>query len=299
MLVTELLNKGEVLHGQSIQLQGRLIAIFERGTYFTFLCASNRLRRTNYVRIQQPFAEIRRIIQPMSLHLLRLERGYMIEKPYLYNFPVSLRATSLYDQEEERPILQDISAVHLRIPYPQRLRSLVDAPEWEYQAEVEYAPLTNLQEAPPYRATIRYRRHLHFAPTRPDVQVLNGGETRYARQLLKKTLRVPGWLTFSRPRSLFETDSIRASLLPRPAQGSAIWMPDGPQERVVKICGGLNPLQNEAPVVATVTGKIRYVSADDDDAPNGAARLAFSRVYSIELSGEARLRHRHPKPQIL
>lgn len=300
MRLVELLSRIETLHGQSVQLEGNLIAVFERGTYLPFLCAGNRLRRTNHVRIQQPFAELRRIIQPMSLHLLRLERGYMTDKPYLYNFPVTLRATCFFDRDEEIPVLRDISEVHLRIPYPPRLRTLVEASEWEYRAQVDYTPLNNLEAVPEYRANITYSKLLHFATARPDVAVLHDGEARYARQILSKTLQIPGELHFGSSYSILRTDALRASVLPRPAPPASIWMPSSPQDRVIKICGGMNPLLYADPVRATITGKIRYLRTSEPDAPNGTgAKLVFWRIYSMELQGEGTLRHRHPQPQLI
>jgi len=298
--ITELLPKAEALQGQSVQLEGRLIVIFERGTYFPFMCAGTRLRRTNHIRVQQPFAELRQIIQPMSLHLLRLERGYMIDKPYLYNFPLTLSATVHYNAEEDLPQLRQVSAVHLRIPYSDRLRPLVDAPEWEYRAQVSYSPLTDLQKIPNTRAQIHHQRLLHFAPSRPDVEEVQRGETRYARQLLQKTLQIPGEFSFGNPYSLLRTDSLRASVLPRPVQPAHIWLPASTQDRVLRICGGLNPLLHQNPIEATITGKIRYLRGKEPDAPSDVvAKLAFSRIYSIELAGEQTLRHRHPLPQLL
>lgn len=300
MRVTDLLARAKDFHEQSVQLEGRVIVVFERGTYLPFFCASTRLRRTNHVRIQQPFPELRRIIQPMSLHLLRLERGYMVEKPYLYNFPAAITATCYHRREDEVPQVRDISEVHLRIPYPKRLRSLVDAPEWEYCAQVEYASLENLATMPDYRARIQHRRTLYFAPNRPDIVQLGEGETRYARQLLNKTLRIPGKFSFDNGQSMLQTDAIRVGMLPRATQPAAIWMPRSAQDRVIKICGSLNPLLHKGVVDAAVIGKIRYLRSGETP-PNeiAATKLVFSRVYAIQLCGESTLRHRHPQPQLL
>lgn len=300
MRVTDLLSRARDYHGQSVQLEGRVIVVFERGTYLPFFCASTRLRRTNHVRIQQPFPELRRIIQPMSLHLLRLERGYMIEKPYLYNFPAKITATCYVGREDSIPQVRDIREVHLRIPYPDRLRSLVDVPEWEYHAQVDYASLGNLQTMPEYHARIQQRRTLYFAPSRPDVVPLAQGQSRYARQLLNKTLQIPGKFSFHTGQNLLETEAIRAGMLPRATQSTAIWMPSSEQDRVIKICGGLNPLLHEGAIEASIIGKIRYLRAGEiAPAQIRPIRLIFSRVYAIELHGESTLRHRHPQPQLL
>lgn len=300
MRVTELLANVAPLHGQSVQVEGRLVVIFERGTYFPFMCSGDRLRRTNHIRVQQPFAELRQIIQPMSLHLLQLERGYMKDKPYLYNFPLTLRGTVQYNAEEELPLLRDVTAVHLRIPYTDRLRTLVDAPEWEYRAEVTYSELNNLQQIAEHRAQIRHERILHFSMSRPDVEPLQHGETRYARQLVQKTLQIPGDFSFGSAYSLLRTDALREGLLPRPTQPAQILLPASSQDRIIRICGGLNPLLYPADVEATVTGKIRYRRANEPGSSADAlSKLTFSRIYRIAFSGERTLRHRHPKPQLL
>ncbi|MCA9913662.1 MAG: hypothetical protein KC496_09950 [Anaerolineae bacterium] len=300
MRVTDLLARAKDFHGQSVQLEGRMIVVFERGSYLPFFCASTRLRRTNHVRIQQPFPELRRIIQPMSLHLLRLERGYMVEKPYLYNFPAKITATCYYGRGDEIPRVRDIREVQLHIPYPPRLRPLVDAPEWEYHAQVEYASLNNLETMPEHRAQIQHRRILHFAPNRPDIVQLAEGESRYARQFLNKTLQIPGKFSFDNGQSILETDAIRVRMLSRTAHPATIWMPESAQDRVIKICGGLNPLLYDGAIQSSIIGKIRYLRSGETIPPEiQTTKLVFSRVYAIELYGQSSLRHRHPQPQLL
>lgn len=285
MNVEELLAQPEAFLEQEVALAGYLLVVVRPARHFeVHLSAGERLTRRNNLLVQQPFAEVKRIIQPMSQHLLSARRGQLLNPPYLYHFPLHLRA--LVGEQDNLPVLRRIHSVDVPIPYQDSLAALTETRHWHYRATVHEAP----QEAAPAR--IAYEKDLRLREMPDEPRPLHEGQHLHARSVLGQTVSIPGRLNLHivshRERHFtLESRALRAERFAVQPAPVVLWLPPMPHDRILIICG--DPyLKREQRFDhdVEISGKIRYLHPSERPDLPVVPRLAFTQVNAVRLRGE-------------
>ena len=289
--IDELHQQVKDLIGQVVELEGCLLIMSDKRET-AYLAATDTFDETA-VLIQQPLAEIRKIIQPMPTMILS-HRGDLTQPPYLYNFPLILSAKVILT-EDEQPALCDIQAVRVLVDYPPNMTEWVADKQYLYTAEVEYDISPDLINGKPVKAKIMSHRVLQFAHSKGDIQVLDSDANAYARLITNKTVKIPGWLKYipgidaAHAQFVLRTFAVRAAMIGvGPLRGmTSIWWKPEPRYQVVRSHTSLARDVPDTNRRVDITGRIDYIS--DEPVPiNGDNQpsLYFSRVDAITIHWE-------------
>jgi hypothetical protein len=293
MKVDELLKQVNDNIGQVIELEGYLLAYSEGDKFTAYLAANGNGNGVPKIEIEQPLAEIRKIIQPM--HTLILPQR---EKPNnslsLYNFPLHLSAQVALGDDDE-PMLRDIQVVSLYVEHPPNMAKHVEQKRYLYSAEVMYSALHNPFNDQPAKAKITTHKVLRFAASNYTPQVLHPNQNMYTRLIAGKPITVPGWLKYidstddSQPHYILRTFAVRAAMVgvgPLRSMTSIWWRPC-PQYSIVRTH---LPLSEDTPDIlqrVEITGRIDYLR--DESVPIETSmqpQLVFMQVDEIVIHQE-------------
>jgi hypothetical protein len=284
--IEELHQQVKNLIGQVVELEGCLLIMMDNRET-AYLAATDTYDETA-IRIQQPLAELRKIIQPLPTMILS-HRGELIQPPYLYNFPLILSAKVILS-ENEKPILCDVQAVRLLVDYPPNMAEWVAEKQYLYTAEVEYNVSPDLINGKPVKAKIMSHRVLQFAKKDNRIQVLDPDANAYARLITNKTITIPGWLKYipgmdaAHAQFVLRTFAVRAAMIGvGPLRGmTSIWWKPEPRYQVVRSHTNLARDVPDTNRRVDITGQIDYITGEavpinGDNQPS----LFFSRVDAI------------------
>ena len=291
MKVDELHQQVKNLIGQVVKLEGYLL-IMSHDRETAYLAATNTFDE-KAIRIQQPLAELRKIIQPLPTMILSY-RGDLTHPPYLYNLPLMLSAKVILT-EDDNPALRDVQAVRLLVDYPPNMSEWVVEKKYLYSAEVEYNVSPDLINDKPVTAKIMSHRVLQFAKSKGEIQVLDPDANAYARLITNKTVKIPGWLKYipgidaAHSQYVLRTFALRAAMIGvGPLRGmTSIWWKPEPRYQVVRSHTSLARDVPDTNRRVDITGLIDYIT--DGTVPiNGENQpsLFFSRVDAITIHWE-------------
>jgi hypothetical protein len=259
--VDELLQQAETYIGQAVELEGYLLVLLERDQYTLYLSASEQINDNVHLAIQQPLAEIRKIIQPMHTMILS-HRGILNTSPYLYRFALHLSA-QVDKTAENVPILRDIERVSLYVPYPENMAKWVEQKRFLYTADVEYGAFPDSHTDQPAKAKIIAQKVLRFVDKDDAVQILHPDENIYVRRIVQKPITIPGWLKYIsgevQHHYVLRTFAVRASMVGiGPLRGmTSIWWPPNPRYKVVR--AHLSDREPDYNHRVDITGRIDYI----------------------------------------
>lgn len=293
MKVDELLQQVSDCNGQVVELEGYLLAFSEGDKFTAYLAVNGNGNGVPKIRIEQPLAEIRKIIQPMHTLVLP-QRDKSHNSLSLYNFPLYLSARVVINDANE-PMLRDIQSVSLYVAHPLNMAKWIEQKHYLYTAEVTYSVLRNPFNDQPAKAKITTHKVLRFVESSDTAQVLHPDKNVYARWIAQKPITIPGWLKYvgdtegSQSHYMLRTWAVRAAVVGvGPLRGmTSIWWRPCPQYQIVR---AHMPLADDTPDIlrrAEMSGRIDYLH--DEAVPidaNTQPQLVFTQVDEVVIHQE-------------
>jgi hypothetical protein len=291
--VNELLQQVHNFDKQVVELEGYLQVLVEGDKYSLYLAptASNG-NGVSKIGIEQPLAELRKIIQPM--HTLILHQHSKPGNPtYLYNFPLQL--TAHVAVADNVPTLHDIAAVRLTLDYPPTMTQWIEQPCYLYTAAVLYGAAHNPFNQRPAKAKISIHKTLRFVDNTAPAQVLQPDANAYARWLTQKRVTIPGWLKYlpgnagGQSQYVLRTFAVRAALVGvgRLRGLTSIWWRPAPQYQIVRAQMPRAANTSDMQYRVEISGQIDYLR--DAVVPiggNALPQLVFTQVDEVLLHQE-------------
>jgi hypothetical protein len=293
MKVDELLQQVHDCIGQVVELEGYLWALVEGDKFTAYLAANGNGNGVPKIEIEQPLAEIRKIIQPMHTLILP-QRDKPNHSLSLYNFPLHLSAQVVMSDNHE-PMLHDVQSVRLYVEHPPNMAKMIEQKQYLYSAEVTYSASRNPFNDQPAKAKITTHKVLRFVESSASPQVLHPDQNMYARLIAQKPVTIPGWLKYigstegGQSHYVLRTFAVRAAVVGvGPLRGmSSIWWRPCPQYQLVR---AHTPLADDTPDIlrrVEITGKIDYLR--NEVVPIEASmqpQLVFTQVDEVVIHQE-------------
>jgi hypothetical protein len=283
--------------GQSLDLEGYFIGLKEGNDYVAYLGSNADIpdAQKQQILIAHNFAELKTMIRP--LHLLQLlYRGSLTNPPYYYRFPVRLTARIEMDGPGT-PVLHDITAIALQVPYSGKLAELTLYPSYDYVATIEYAPQRDPESQRPAKAKVNIRRYLVLKESDENVLVLSTDDNRYARWLIAQNLRLGGWLKFYQGNKNGESHLVLRSFALRSSmvavgplkEMSGIWLRPSPLYDLLRAHMHIST-ETDLHQRVDITGKIDYLQ---DEVPpiesETLPKLVFMEISAVTIYEEGYL----------
>jgi hypothetical protein len=294
--VTAVLEHAHELQGQQIAVQGLLTVYPNDDLRTVYLVETDPLQDASRIQIQQPFAEVRRILQPLPAAQLA-RRGQYAQLDKLYELPVDLIATVTLTAEGQ-PVLTEITTIAADFTLPEKLALRAGTSALRYQAHITYGDLFDPVSDQPVRAQIQAERRLVFDEIREEVVVLQDQEQRYAPSYIGQLLTVSGRLLYvpttqeHQYHFIFDTMALRTSrwqfgLAPEPA---SIWIRPSELDMVLLAQMQRPMLQKPPAQRVQITGSIALLR--EEIAPVltiNPPRLELNRLLAITFYSETSL----------
>jgi hypothetical protein len=295
--VKDIIEQADKLIGQAVEAQGDFI-ILQNGTDFLayiFSPESSHEDEPQQIIIAHSLSELKAIMRPLASMQL-IYRGKLSNPPYLWRFPIQMTA-SLDMDADNQPIFTNIQAVRFQAAYAENFSELMPDKHYLYQAQVDYAP----EQLSQYnaRAIIKTQRRLCFTNDESEAIVLQADDNRYARLLLKRKVKIQGWLRYLPDREigrhfLLRTFAIRSSML---GVGllkglTSIWWQPSPYYQVLRAHMPINRGE-EVNLQVEITGTIDYLQSEEAPHIQGdtQAKLVFTEIDEIIIHEEISLRY--------
>lgn len=297
MDVQDIIAQIDNLVGQSIEVQGDLIILQNGNNFVTFLFSpeSSHEDEPQQIAIAHSLSELKAIMRPLpSMQLIY--QGIFTNPPYLWRFPIQMTA-SIDKDADNQAILTQIQAVHFQVPYVKRFSELMPNKHYQYNAKIDYNSEQLSQNNA--RAIIKTQRCLRFSENESEVLVLQADDNRYARMLLNKKVKIPGWLRYLPDQGigrhfLLRTFAVRSSVL---AVGLlkgliSIWWKPSPHYKVLRAHMPLKR-NEEVNLQVEITGTIDYLQGEKPPIIQGGTqpKLVFTEIDEIIIHEEFFLRH--------
>jgi hypothetical protein len=300
--VDELLQAVQAHIGKVVELEGYLLVILAGDQYTAYLSPSDTLNTDMKIDVEQPIAELRKIIQPLPTMILS-HRGRLTHPPYLYRFPLYIKAR-VDTTTEQIPILHDIEAVSLYVEHPPKMAEQVEQKRYLYTAAVEYGTSRDPLSDQPAKAKITSHKVLRFVDSDDAIQVLDPDDNLYARRITQKTVTIPGWLKYlpgvdgGQAQFVLRTFAVRASVMGvGPLRGlTGIWWRPNPHYQIVRAHMPLAEAIPDTNRRVDITGRIDYLH--DEVVPitsDAVPQLVFAQVDEIVLHQEDYLLNLNPE----
>ena len=291
MNVKDAITEADNLIGQTIELEGELIILRDRDRYITYIFSpdeSHEEDNPHQILIDYSLAELKTIMRPLpSMQLIY--RGELTEAPYFWRFPIKM-TVQLDMNADNQAVVTKILSVCFDAPYTIRfLRVILPQHCYTYSAEIDYDYDAEELEKHNARAIVNSQRTICFVEEVEETIILQADDNYYARNLLPRRIKIPGWLRYiqdenSNKHFLLRTFALRASMLalgPLKDLTSIWWQPS----TLYKIVRANMPIKEEEEknLQVLITGKVDYLSKEAAPIFSGGTqpKLVFTEIDEI------------------
>jgi hypothetical protein len=297
--VKDIIAQADKLIGQTVETQGDFIILQNGNDFLAYLFSpeSSHEDEPQQIIIAHSLSELKAFMRPLASMQL-IYRGRLRNPPYLWRFAIQMTA-SLDMDADNQPIFTNIEAVRFQAAYAENFSELMPDEHYLYQAQVDYDYDPEQLSQHNARAIIKTQRRLCFTNDESEVIVLQADDNRYARLLLKRKVKIQGWLRYLPDREigrhfLLRTSAIRSSML---GVGllkglTSIWWRPSPYYQVLRAHMPINRGE-EVNLQVEITGTIEYLQSEEAPHIQGGtqAKLVFTEIDEIIIHDEIFLRY--------